>query len=40
MIYGMGDVADDIMIGFGLTDVKKRDNDVWSNKFEGHFISL
>ena len=40
LIYAMGDEADDIITGFGLTDVEKRDNDVVKNKFEGHFVSL
>ena len=34
----MGDEADDIMTGFGLTDEKKRDYDVVKTKFDGHFV--
>jgi len=34
----MGDVADDIMTGFGLMDEEKEDYDMVKNKFEGHFV--
>ena len=34
----MGDEADDIMTGFGLTDEEKMDYDVVKTKFDGHFV--
>ena len=34
----MGDEADDIMTGFGLTDEEKMDYDVGKTKFDGHFV--
>ena len=38
LIYAMGDEADAIMTGFGLTDEEKRDYDVVKPKFDGHFV--
>jgi len=38
IFYTIGDVTDDILSSFGLSDDDKKKYDIVAEKFEGHFV--